>query len=127
MGSYVDTVRSYPGAGLRFTEFCHLLADDRDELHAIAARLGMPRRFFQDHPWRWHYDLPAHLRADAVRFGAHEVDLAMVGRLLRARRVAFLKDAPAGADPAVESVADPGANPAVGSVAEPAVDLEPGE
>ena len=86
MSCYVDTVRSYPGAGLRFTEFCHLLADERDELHELAARIGMPRRFFQDHPWRWHYDLPAHLRVEAVRLGALEVDLAFVGALLRERR-----------------------------------------
>ena len=46
----------------------------------------MPRRFFQDHPWRWHYDLPAHVRVEAVRLGAREVDLAFVGRLLRDRR-----------------------------------------
>ena len=37
MTCYVDTVRSYPDAGLRFTEYCHLLADTRDELHALAA------------------------------------------------------------------------------------------
>ena len=63
MACYVDTVREYPSAGLRFTEFCHLLADTRDELHAFADLLGIPRRFFQDHPWRWHHDLPAHVRS----------------------------------------------------------------
>ena len=89
MSCYVDTVRSYPTAGLRFTEFCHLLADERDELHAMADRLGMPRRFFQDHPWRWHYDLPSHLRPEAVRFGAIEIELRAVGRLLRDRRAAL--------------------------------------
>ena len=88
MSCYVDTLRAYPGAGLRFTDFCHLLADDRAELHAMADRLGMPRRLFQDHPWRWHYDLPAHLRAEAVGFGALEVEMAAVGVLLRSRRLA---------------------------------------
>ena len=28
----------------------------------MADELGIPRRFFQDHPWRWHHDLPEHLR-----------------------------------------------------------------
>jgi hypothetical protein len=83
---YVDSVRSYPNAGLRHTDFCHLLADTRAELHGLADRLGMPRRFFQDHPWRWHYDLPAPMRAEAVALGAVEVDLAFVGRLLRDRK-----------------------------------------
>ena len=86
MSCYVDTVRSYPDAGLRFTEYCHLLADTRDELHALAAAVGMPRIAFQDHPWRWHYDLPAHLRPRAVELGAQVVTMHEVGALLRRRR-----------------------------------------
>jgi hypothetical protein len=86
MACYVDTVRSYPNAGLRFTEFCHLLADSREELHAMADRIGMPRRFFQDHPWRWHYDLPEHVREVAVELGAVEVTLHDVGALLKRRK-----------------------------------------
>lgn len=86
MTCYVDTVRSYPGAGLRFTEFCHLLADSRDELHAMADRVGMPRRAFQDHAWRWHYDLPAQLRPLAVAAGAREVTMHEVGALLKRRK-----------------------------------------
>jgi Protein of unknown function (DUF4031) len=86
---YVDTVRSYPGSGLRFTEFCHLLADTPDELHAMADALGIPRRFYQDHPWRWHHDLPSHLRPRAVELGAREVTMHEVGALLRTRRAAL--------------------------------------
>jgi hypothetical protein len=88
MATYVDAAQSYPQAGLRFTEFCHLLADTPDELHEIADQLGVPRRFFQDHPWRWHYDLPSHLRDEAVRLGAVEITMHEVGALLRARRAA---------------------------------------
>ena len=88
MSAYVDTVRAYPQAGLRYTDFCHLLADSRDELHQMADALGMPRRFFQDHPWRWHYDLPAHLRESAVQLGAVEVQMHFVGAMLRSRKVA---------------------------------------
>jgi hypothetical protein len=86
MACYVDAVRSYPGSGLRFTRFCHLLADTREELHAMADALGIPPRFFQDHPWRWHHDLPEHLRERAVELGAREVTLREVGSLLKARR-----------------------------------------
>ncbi len=67
---YVDSVREYADAGLRFTHFCHLLADTRDELHAMADAIGVPRRIFQEHPWRWHYDLPDHLRPRAIELGA---------------------------------------------------------
>ena len=52
----------------------------------MADALGIPRRFFQDHPWRWHHDLPAHLRARAVALGAREVTMHEVGALLRARK-----------------------------------------
>jgi hypothetical protein len=86
MACYVDVVRAYPGSGLRFTHFCHLLADTREELHSMADDLGIPRRFFQDHPWRWHHDLPAHLRIRAVELGACEMTLREVGALLKARR-----------------------------------------
>ncbi len=88
MSCYVDTLRAYPDAGFRYTDFCHLLADTREELHAMADDLGIPRRFFQDHPWRWHYDLPAHVRAAAVAAGAVEVTLGDVGALLRRHRAA---------------------------------------
>ena len=87
MACYVDVVRAYPDAGLRFTEFCHLLADTRAELHAMADAIGMPRRFFQDHPWRWHYDLPVHLRSRALASGAVELTTRQVADLLRRRRV----------------------------------------
>jgi hypothetical protein len=83
---YVDTVRDYPGAGLRHTRFCHLLADTREELHAMADQLGVPSRYFQDHPWRWHHDLPEPLRARAIELGAREVTLHEVGALLKRRR-----------------------------------------
>jgi Protein of unknown function (DUF4031) len=83
---YVDAVQEYPDAGLRFTRFCHLLADTRDELHAMADQLGIPRRFFQDHPWRWHHDLPAQLRPQAVALGAREISMHEVGALLARRR-----------------------------------------
>jgi hypothetical protein len=92
MACYVDAVRSYPDAGLRHTDFCHLLADTRAELHAMADALGIPRRFFQEHPWRWHHDLPAPLRPRAVELGAQELTMREVGELLRARRAAVMDE-----------------------------------
>ena len=69
MAVMVDPLRHYPDAGLRFDHWCHLAADDFDELHAFAGRLGIPRRFFQGD----HYDLPPHGRERAVALGAEEV------------------------------------------------------
>jgi hypothetical protein len=65
----------------------------------MADQLGVPRRIFQDHPWRWHYDLPAHLREDAVRLGAREVTMHEVGALLRARRAEVLGQQPGAPGP----------------------------
>ncbi|HZC71173.1 MAG TPA: DUF4031 domain-containing protein [Jatrophihabitans sp.] len=86
MACYVDAVRDYPDAGLRHTRFCHLLADTRAELHAMADALGVPSRYFQDHPWRWHHDLPEPLRARAVELGARELTMREVGALLKRRK-----------------------------------------
>jgi len=53
---------------------CHLTTDgDIDELHAFAAKLGMKRAWFQDHPILKHYDLTPSKRALAVKLGAVEV------------------------------------------------------
>jgi hypothetical protein len=86
LACYVDALRSYPDAGLRYTEFCHLLADTREELDEMADAIGMPRRFLQDHPWRWHYDLPEPLRKKAIAAGAIEVSMRQVADLLNARK-----------------------------------------
>jgi hypothetical protein len=66
----VDELRAYPGAGPPFGRWCHMTTDgDFAELHAFAARLGIPRHRFQGD----HYDLPPALRARAVALGAQEV------------------------------------------------------
>jgi Protein of unknown function (DUF4031) len=66
----VDPLREYPDAGLPWTRWCHMVSDAGfDELHAFAARLGIPRRRFQGD----HYDLHPALRARAVTLGAVEV------------------------------------------------------
>jgi hypothetical protein len=54
----------------RGRRWAHLLADDLDELHAFAARLGLPRHAFQDKRSGAHYDIDTALREDALRLGA---------------------------------------------------------
>jgi Protein of unknown function (DUF4031) len=50
--------------------WCHLVSDTSyDELHAVAAGLGIPRRAFQGD----HYDLPADMRDAAIALGAQPV------------------------------------------------------
>ncbi len=54
----------------RGRRWAHLMADTLDELHAMAERLGMPRRAFQDKRSGAHYDLTEELRGQALRLGA---------------------------------------------------------
>lgn len=60
--------------------WAHLVSDESyDELHDFAARLGIPRRAFQGD----HYDVPAHLREEAIALGAEAVDARVLVRRLR--------------------------------------------
>jgi len=54
----------------RGQRWAHLMADTLDELHAFAARLGIPRRAFQDKTSGAHYDVTTELRELALQLGA---------------------------------------------------------
>lgn len=66
MTVYVDDA-VHPWRGQRWA---HLMADTLEELHAMAARLGIPRRAFQNKTSGAHYDVTAELRQLAIAFGA---------------------------------------------------------
>lgn len=55
---------------------CHMWADTLDELHDMADKIGMQRKWFQQPPKAsWcHYDISKSMRAKAVTLGAVEVD-----------------------------------------------------
>jgi Protein of unknown function (DUF4031) len=75
MTVYVDPPM-WPGHGRYWS---HLVSDlSYDELHAFAARLGVPARAFE----RDHYDIPSTRYGDAVRLGAMEVGSREIVRLL---------------------------------------------
>ena len=68
MAVYVDdAIWSWVGK-----RWCHLLADDTDELHRFAARLGVHRLIYQGPPKTSapHYDLTAFERRRAIALGA---------------------------------------------------------
>ncbi|MCW1839480.1 DUF4031 domain-containing protein [Prosthecomicrobium hirschii] len=68
MSVYVDDVRHPYGRMV----MCHMWADTDDELHAMAAAIGIRRRWFQEPPkasWK-HYDIALAKKADAIRRGA---------------------------------------------------------
>jgi hypothetical protein len=53
--------------------WCHMFADENEELHALAKRIGLKREWFQEDRDGGHYDLTPSRRAAAVRLGAIEV------------------------------------------------------
>lgn len=66
MAVYVDdAVHSWRGQ-----RWAHLMADTLEELHAMATRLGIPRRAFQNKTSGAHYDVTTELRERAIAFGA---------------------------------------------------------
>jgi hypothetical protein len=67
------------------TRWCHLLADDIDELHRFAALLGIQRSSYQGPPKtaKPHYDITAFERDRALRLGATPCDRATIVAVLR--------------------------------------------
>lgn len=65
MSVYVDDMRAPFGRMI----LCHMIADTDAELHAMADRIGVARRWHQGD----HYDISLSMRAKAVWFGAVEI------------------------------------------------------
>ncbi len=63
-------------------KLCHLLADTEDELHSMAARLGMERIWFQDRRVP-HYDICRRRRALAIKAGVVEINRKQTVELMR--------------------------------------------
>lgn len=98
MTVYVDALVAHPPpkngatrhAGAKHGHrWCHLFTDSADlsELHALAARIGMKRSWFQGKPGKMpHYDLVPTRRAAALRAGATEASREKLVECIRAAR-----------------------------------------
>lgn len=69
-------------------KWCHLLADDVDELHRFAALLGLHRLSYQGPPRTGnpHYDLTSFERSRAVAYGAIVCDRSAIVTVLHQLR-----------------------------------------
>lgn len=85
MTVYVDDMRAKFGRMV----MCHMLADTDDELHAMAARIGVARKWWQS-PEKTsgsHYDISLGKKAMAVEFGAVEITWRQASAMNRRRRL----------------------------------------
>jgi hypothetical protein len=86
MAVYVDqAIWSWQGL-----KWCHLLADDLDDLHRFAASLGIKLTSFQAAPKSSvpHYDLTAYERGQAIARGAvpcTRAEIVVIARRLRSK------------------------------------------
>lgn len=82
---YVDDMR----ASLGRMVMCHMIADSDDELHAMAARIGVQRRWWQSPPRSStsHYDIALSKRALAIQAGAVEITRRQAAAMAARRRL----------------------------------------
>lgn len=81
MTVYVDDM----AAPFRRMIMFHMISDNLAELHAMADRIGIARRWFQGD----HYDISLAKRALAVRFGATEITWRQCGMMAGCVRMGF--------------------------------------
>lgn len=83
MTVYVDDMRAQYGRMV----MCHMLADTDEELHAMAAKIGVARRWHQKAGTpHSHYDICLSKRAIAVKLGAAEINRSGVVEIVRMKR-----------------------------------------
>lgn len=85
MAVYVDDMRAKFGRMV----MCHMLADTDDELHAMADRIGVARKWWQSpHVSSGsHYDIALSKRAQAVAAGAVEITWRQAAAMNSRRRI----------------------------------------
>lgn len=85
MTVYVDDMRARFGRMV----MCHMIADSDEELHAMAERLGLARKWWQspEKASSSHYDIALSKRALAVRMGASQITWRQTAAMCRRRRL----------------------------------------
>lgn len=80
-------------------KMCHLLADTDAELHAMAARIGVARKWHQAPPRHdSHYDIALSKKALAIAAGAIQITWRQAGAMNYRRRVTGKLGQPDGAE-----------------------------
>lgn len=83
MTVYIDDLYRYAIGRFRGMNMSHMIADSEAELHAMVARIGMKREWYQSD----HYDVPLPRREQALIFGAVAVTWRQCGAMRRRREI----------------------------------------
>lgn len=87
MTVYVDDMCDSPIGRYGRMKMSHLLADTDEELHAMADRIGVARKWWQAPPRHSsHYDIAKSKRALAIEYGAVPITLRQAARMSATRR-----------------------------------------
>ena len=82
MSVYVDDMKAKVGRMV----MCHMLADTREELDAMADKIGVARKWIQKPGTpKEHYDISLGARAKAVGAGAVEITMREAGAVVLRR------------------------------------------
>lgn len=79
---YIDNMNARYGRLL----LCHMIADTTEELLQMAGAIGVNRKWIQDKgTYKEHFDVCQSKKAKAIQFGAKEVTMMELGRMLAKR------------------------------------------
>lgn len=85
MTVYVDDMHALPMGRLGRMKMSHMIADTEEELHAMADRIGVARKWYQGD----HYDIALSKRALAIAAGAVSVTVRQLAFMAMNRRAGF--------------------------------------
>jgi hypothetical protein len=77
MTVYIDDMYQYPMGQFGRMKMSHMIADTEKELHAMAAAIGIARRWYQ----RDHYDVLMAYREKAIKLGATPITLRQLSAM----------------------------------------------
>lgn len=88
MTVYVDDMYATHLGRYGRMKMSHMIADSDDELHAMAARIGVARRWHQASPpaSTSHYDIALSKRARAIECGAVSIPMKVLAAMAARRR-----------------------------------------
>ncbi|MGN6208803.1 DUF4031 domain-containing protein [Asticcacaulis sp.] len=99
MTVYVDDMYKYPVGQFRRMKMSHLIADTREELDAMADKIGVARRWIQSAgTHQEHYDVAMSARAKAIAAGAVQIEYMTCGFMCARRGVEGVLGDPAEAE-----------------------------